>query len=90
MNNAKLDWLPEAACKGMDTELFFPERGEMDKIELAKDVCNRCVVVVECFNYGHALGAREPGIYGGTTTFERLKMRRLNRENQNRQGRPVI
>jgi WhiB family redox-sensing transcriptional regulator len=80
-------WMPYAACKGMDPELFFPERGEMDKINLAKDICNRCLVVVECFDYGMNLSAREAGIYGGTTSFERLKLKRLSRHAiQNHKG----
>lgn len=58
--------------------VFFPEdepdtylRKKM--IKVAKDVCNDCPVRLRCFDY--ALSAHMVGIWGGTTTEERSKLR---------------
>ena len=58
--------------------VFFPEdepdtylRKKM--IKVAKDVCNDCPVRLRCFDY--ALSAHMVGIWGGTTTEERTRLR---------------
>ena len=35
-------WMAEAACRGLDVQLFFPERGELT--DQARAVCARCPV----------------------------------------------
>jgi hypothetical protein len=58
--------------------VFFPE-DEPDLyvrkklVVIAKDVCNDCPVRLRCFDYG--LSAGMVGIWGGTTTEERSKLR---------------
>lgn len=42
-------WRAQAACKGMDTSLFFPKRGDSTRtINAAKKVCDNCPVRREC------------------------------------------
>jgi hypothetical protein len=59
-------------------ECFFPE-DEPDiylrkkLILVAKEVCNDCPVRLRCFDY--ALSAQMVGIWGGTTTDERQRLR---------------
>jgi WhiB family redox-sensing transcriptional regulator len=66
-------WLDEAACKGMDPELFFPDRG--DPTRYAKAVCADCPVKYDCLRA--ALEERERfGIWGGMSERERRILRR--------------
>jgi WhiB family redox-sensing transcriptional regulator len=68
------DWRLAAACRGLDTKLFFPERGE-DQYE-AKIVCANCPVRAECL----AAGINEKtGVWGGTSERERRALRRARR-----------
>jgi WhiB family transcriptional regulator, redox-sensing transcriptional regulator len=75
-------WWFEAACRGIDTELFFqPDQlrgAERRQRELAaKAVCGRCGVIDACRAY--ALVAREAyGVWGGLSETERSAL--LHRE----------
>jgi len=69
-------WQDEALCAGMDPDLFFPERGDMETVNAAKAVCAGCPVRSECLE----LGIHEKfGIWGGTTERERRILRRSRR-----------
>ena len=59
------DWMDDAACKGMDTNIFFPERGE--SCEEAKAICRRCPVNDDCREYALSMGSRIQGVWGGTS-----------------------
>jgi hypothetical protein len=64
------DWREQAACRGADTSMFFPERGE--DAEAAKAVCSTCPVREECL----AEHLFEPlGIWGGHSERERRVLR---------------
>lgn len=69
------DWQQEAACRGMDTELFFHPEGERGgtrrrRAEAAKAICATCPVIEQCREA--AIAAREPyGVWGGMTEEER-------------------
>ena len=66
-------WLTRAACRGMDPELFFPERGE--PTEPAKAVCAGCPVRGECLDYA-LTNVERFGIWGGLSERERRAIRR--------------
>jgi WhiB family redox-sensing transcriptional regulator len=68
------DWMSEAACEGVDPDLFFPERG--DDTSGAKAVCRECPVREDCLEYALANGIRY-GIWGGTSERERKRLRRI-------------
>lgn len=68
------EWANHAACAGMDPDLFFPHRGDMTAIRVAKTICHPCPVRHDCLQ--HALDHNEPGIWGGTTGRERNRIRR--------------
>ena len=66
-------WRDDAACRGLDPELFFPERYHTEGVELAKAVCETCPVTSECLRY--AVEIREDlGIFGGMTVNERKRL----------------
>ena len=49
--NQNEKWKLEASCQGLDTELFFPEKGqELDP--MVKKMCAACPVRIECLTYG--------------------------------------
>lgn len=58
-------WRIDAACKGMDTELFLDEQTEQE----AKAVCAGCPVEVECLD--SAVFYEDQGVRGGLTEQER-------------------
>lgn len=66
-----MSWRTDAACKGIDPDLFFPERGE--PTAQIKAVCEGCPVRAECLAF--ALEDEGPGIWGGTSERERQKLR---------------
>lgn len=67
------DWQDDAACKGMDADLFFPEVGE-NATDTAKAVCRTCPVCAECLEY--ALTERiTHGVWGGLSEKQRRKIR---------------
>jgi WhiB family redox-sensing transcriptional regulator len=71
------EWFDDAACAGMDTTIFFPERGQTSR--KAKQVCYSCPVREDCLE--EALARREMfGIWGGMSEKERATERRLRRE----------
>ncbi len=69
------EWQYEAACRDLDTELFFHPEGERGSTRRrraanAKAICATCPVIEQCRSY--ALAAQEPyGIWGGMTEEER-------------------
>ncbi len=68
-------WKSFGACSGVDPNIFYPieERNE-EKVERAKAYCGLCAVQNTCLEY--ALANKEYGIWGGTTTKERGRIRR--------------
>lgn len=72
------DWRHQAACRGLDGELFFP-RGDTGpwviQIEQAKAVCRRCPVMDSCLQW--ALDTNQiSGVWGGASEKERNSMKR--------------
>lgn len=64
----------EPPCAQTDPEVFFPRPGQERIAEVAKRVCRRCPVKVEC----GAAALSDPevaGIWGGFTATERRNMR---------------
>lgn len=68
MGNNELAWTNEAACDGMDRELFFAESA--NEIRAAKKICAACPVAIPCLVYALEWDHAD-GIWGGTTGKER-------------------
>ena len=67
--------MDEAACQGMDPNLFHPYPGEQGEARQAKAVCERCPVREACLDYALATWQRF-GIWGGLTDGQRRHLRR--------------
>jgi WhiB family redox-sensing transcriptional regulator len=68
MTIERTDWTLLAACRGMNTNAFFPELSVIDDRVLA--ACTVCPVREECLD--HALTHHEDyGIWGGLTELQR-------------------
>ena len=67
-------WPDRAACKGQDTEKWFPV-GSGDPDPHAKATCAGCPVRTECLEYALSVPVKE-GVWGGLTEDERHSERR--------------
>jgi WhiB family transcriptional regulator, redox-sensing transcriptional regulator len=67
----ELDWQLEAACRGRDSRLFFPNTPNVEQKALkAKRICHTCPVLVQCRKW--ALEQREAwGVWGGMSEEDR-------------------
>lgn len=65
-------WRTEANCRGLDAELFHPERG--GDVTGAKTVCLNCPVTEECLAYA-LVNFEKHGIWGGLSERERRVVR---------------
>lgn len=71
-------WRALAACRGMDTDLFYPEgRGRALRMreDIARQICEQCPVARECRQAATEMPERY-GIWGGLTEGERGWSRR--------------
>src|SRR5205807_7773943 len=84
--NENWDWQVHAACRGMNSSVFFhpeSERGDARAQREARaiQICRSCPVITQCRE--HALSVQEPyGIWGGLGQEElrrRIAARRWNR-----------
>lgn len=77
------EWQADAACRGMDSAVFFHPSGERGvtrarRAAQAKAICADCPVLPRCRD--HALASREPfGVWGGLTEEERDELVRSTR-----------
>ena len=72
------EWDKQAACRGMDSELFFPdeELGE-EPSDLVKQACASCPVKSDCLADAMSYARRDDwGFFGGTTESDRGILRR--------------
>ena len=68
-------WMESAVCASSDPEEWFPEKGV--SAHKAKRICATCPVIDECLQF--ALDHDEAaGIWGGTSSRERRRMRRAS------------
>lgn len=73
-------WQDRAACRGMNPELFFPERGEGVVVDAARAVCAGCEVAAECLEFAIE-NSEKSGIWGGYSERQRRRIRaRRHRE----------
>jgi RNA polymerase sigma factor (sigma-70 family) len=64
-------WQEQADCKGLDTNFFFPGKGESNRV--AKKMCQACPVSKECVEFATAHGMKH-GIWAGTSERQRRKV----------------
>lgn len=66
-------WRDQAACLGLEQELFFPMNSEGHQVLSAKAACARCPVQEPCLDCALRNGA-DFGIWGGLTPQERRNL----------------
>ena len=71
------DWRQDAACRELDTAVFFPETEEEEATALA--VCASCPVREACLEFA-LITRQDDGIWGGLTETERRRVRRRRQE----------
>jgi WhiB family redox-sensing transcriptional regulator len=79
LRNPRTDtaWRDEAACRGFETEIFFPITDE--DAGPAKAICATCPVREACLEFA-LVTRQEDGIWGGLTEAERRRIRRRRRD----------
>lgn len=81
------EWRDRAACRGMDPNLFFPERGE--RVDRLRAICAACDVRAECLTF--ALEQRVTfGFWGAKTEHQRRRLRNVPRTDCACCGRPML
>lgn len=81
-------WRDQAACLGMDTNLFFHQVGASVHVRQALRVCNGdqdrppCPVRMECGEFALSFPREEDiaGVFGGMTPAERNRIRKQRRQ----------
>ncbi|MFE7416323.1 WhiB family transcriptional regulator [Rhodococcus sp. NPDC057529] len=86
-------WQQFSACRGSNTELFFPQDGEAQHVRVrreqsAKQLCDACPVARHCADYALVTKERH-GIWGGMTAQERRNHERRGRFAVARNSRSV-
>ncbi len=71
-----MSWREQAACRTVEPDVFFPERGE--SVAAAKRVCAGCPVRDECLEFAEET-LQKFGVWGGLSERQR-RMRRKGRE----------
>ncbi len=72
----RLAWMRDAACRSSDPNVFFPERGDRDTLEVARSICRTCSVAEECLAYAVTLPPQDAGVYAGRSVRQLRPMRR--------------
>ena len=85
-----MDWRHQAACRGMDVNLFFPPSYKapavLGQVEEARSVCRRCPVRATCLEWAVNTGQGD-GIWGGLIPDERPRAKRRPRSSRRRPAR---
>ena len=70
MNPERLDWHEDAACRGVDPDIFFPIAE--DDAWRAKEICRSCACRSACLVFSLENHERY-GVWGGLTEKERAE-----------------
>jgi len=70
------EWMARANCRDSDTELFFPDHGDVPPEAAA--LCQECEVRSQCLAYALGLGEDARGVWAGTGERMRRRMRRTS------------
>jgi WhiB family redox-sensing transcriptional regulator len=77
------DWFDRAKCRGMDTDAFYPHRGEAIPADVAA-ACARCPVAADCLEWA-VTWPEHHGVWGGVGERTRIRMRRARRHEGHQQ-----
>lgn len=73
-----MTWRMSAACRGVNSDVFFTTRGDPARVDEALAYCAICPVTRECLDYAMSMptGFRELGVWGATTPKARRRLSR--------------
>jgi WhiB family transcriptional regulator, redox-sensing transcriptional regulator len=71
------DWRKDAACRKLDTAVFFPE-DDLGAAK-AKAICAACPVREACLDFA-LITRQDDGVWGGLDENERRRVRRRRQE----------
>ena len=71
------EWRSRAACRDLDTAVFFPETEA--GVAAAKAVCATCPVQEACLGFA-LITRQDDGVWGGLDENERRRVRRRRQE----------
>ena len=71
------EWRQDAACRDLDTAVFFPETDE--GTAAAKAICAACPVRNSCLHFA-LVTRQDDGVWGGLDEDERRRLRRRRQE----------
>ncbi len=75
------EWMPLAACRGAELDLFFPVGSSgpaLNQLAAAKAICGGCLVRADCLSWAMATG-QQYGVWGGLSEEERHRVSRDQR-----------
>jgi WhiB family transcriptional regulator, redox-sensing transcriptional regulator len=81
----EVNWREDAACTGVDSDIFFPASEDEGASEAAKAICEQCPVREACLQYALATN-QAAGVWGGLDAGERRRMRRRIRDRERRKA----
>jgi WhiB family transcriptional regulator, redox-sensing transcriptional regulator len=64
-------WRPRAACRGQDSDLWFPPKGQTAKA--GRTICAACPVLVQCLE--DSVATQPEGMWGGASKRQRRRLR---------------
>lgn len=73
------DWRTDAACRDLDTAIFFPDTDAEAATAPAKAVCATCPVRDACLEFA-LVTRQDDGVWGGLDETERRRLRRRRQE----------
>jgi len=71
------EWRRRAACRDLDTAVFFPETA--DQVATAKAVCASCPVREACLDFA-VITRQDDGVWGGLDENARRRVRRRRQD----------
>ena len=74
-----IDEAPLALCAQTDPDLWFPNPGETDTAWQARQICDACPIAARCLAIALARRPRVQGIWAGTNTKDRDRIRAARR-----------
>ncbi|MDJ0790945.1 MAG: WhiB family transcriptional regulator [Acidimicrobiia bacterium] len=81
-----VSWRADAACSGVDSDVFFPASEEDEQaVAQAKAICAECPVREACLQYALATN-QSAGVWGGLDAGDRRRMRRRIRDRERRKA----
>jgi WhiB family redox-sensing transcriptional regulator len=78
-----VNWQERAACRGADTDLFYPPRGYNihDYKKVIETYCDNCPVRQDCLDYAIE-NCENLGIWGGLPAIGRRRLKASSRKLQ--------